>query len=110
MPRLPHGELVDPDPDIERTFRRRRRERKASQASTSSTMDEDNVFSLEGPNGRNQRPIQPPPHVPPPEIQEQGPLNHDGNPSNGLLGNPPPPFNNRPIEDEEQHIFRVANS
>ena len=79
-------------------------------------MDGENVFALDGilqlgppPNGRNQRPVQPPPHVPPPENQEPGPQNLEGNIANGLLRHPPPPFNNRPIEDEEQNIFRLAN-
>ena len=60
MSGLPHDELFDLDPHIERTFRQRRRAQKASQASTSSMMADKNILALEGPpplgsppNGRN---------------------------------------------------------
>ncbi|KAJ9544421.1 hypothetical protein OSB04_024128 [Centaurea solstitialis] len=112
------------NPDIERTFRRRKKEQRNLQASTSSTMEEENVFLEElpfpgnppdgrykndglppslppppGGNGRNRlQDIQPrvaEPHVGPvPIIQEPGPQVQQENPVNGILRNSPPPLNN----------------
>ncbi|KAJ9535751.1 hypothetical protein OSB04_un001097 [Centaurea solstitialis] len=137
MPRKPRGEFFNLDLDIERTFRRRKKEQRNLQASTSSTMEEENVFLEElpfpgnppdgrynndglppppGGNGRNRlQDIQPrvaEPHAGPvPIIQEPGPQVQQENPVNGILRNPPPPLNNNQhIEDAEQHIFRLANS
>ncbi|KAJ9556038.1 hypothetical protein OSB04_010652 [Centaurea solstitialis] len=49
MPRKPRGEFFNLDPDTERTFRRRKKEQRNLQASTSSTMEEENVFLEELP-------------------------------------------------------------
>ncbi|KAJ9536448.1 hypothetical protein OSB04_un000383 [Centaurea solstitialis] len=122
------GEFFNLDPDIERTFRRRKMEQRNLQASTSSTMEEDNVFLEElpfpgnPPDGRNNNDGLPPPLSPPPGgngrnrlqdiqprvaephagpvliIQEPGPQVQQENPVNGILRNPPPPLNNN------QHI------
>ncbi|KAJ9557548.1 hypothetical protein OSB04_012162 [Centaurea solstitialis] len=134
MSRLSHGQLLQIDPDIDKTVKLRRKKQKAEKASSFSTMADENPFhEVDGPpplafpnqevphggggnnnnNNNNNPPVIPP--VFQPVIQPQIPIagdpglqNPQGNPANGILK--PPPVINQQIEDEEQNIFRLANS
>ncbi|KAJ9565234.1 hypothetical protein OSB04_001200 [Centaurea solstitialis] len=140
MSRLSHGQLLPIDPDIDKTVKLRRKKQKAEKASSSSTMADENPFhEVDGPpplafpnqevphggggnnNNNNNPPVIPPVFQPviqpvnPPPVNQQIPIagdpglqNPQGNPANGILQ--PPPVINQQIEDEEQNIFRLANS
>ncbi|KAJ9566127.1 hypothetical protein OSB04_002093 [Centaurea solstitialis] len=135
MSRLSHEQLLPIGPDIDKTVKLRRKKQKAEKASSSSSMaDENIVHEVDGPPpleiplggggnniNNNNPPVIPPvfqpelPHLNPPSINQQIPPSGDpglqnpqGNPANGILQ--PPPIINQQIEDEEQNIFRLANS
>ncbi|KAJ9541600.1 hypothetical protein OSB04_028106 [Centaurea solstitialis] len=140
MSRLSHGQLLPIDPDIDKTVKLRRKKQKAEKASSSTMADENPFHEVDGPpplafpnqevphggggnnnNNNNNPPVIPPVFQPviqpvnPPPINQQIPIagdpglqNPQGNPANGILQ--PPPIINQQIEDEEQNIFRLANS
>ncbi|KAJ9565624.1 hypothetical protein OSB04_001590 [Centaurea solstitialis] len=135
-----HRQFLPLDPDIDKTVKQRRKKQKVEKASSFSAMADENPFhEVDGPpplifpnqevshggggnnNNNNSPSVIPPvfqpviPLVNPPPVNHQIPLagdprlqNSQENPANGILQ--PPPVINQQIEDEEQNIFRLANS